>query len=386
VSVATILAVLTAVSLLLLLWQITVAARFPLHRRRPNSGFAPSVTVLKPLKGADTETRACLQSWFAQDYPGEVQLIFGVATNDEPAAAVVRSLLAEYPDVSAQWLVCSERLGSNSKVAKLIQMERHATHDILCVSDADVWVPPDFLANAVAPLQEPEVGLTNCFYRLARENTWAMRWEAFAVNADFWSQVLQSASLRPMNFALGATMTTRRQHVDAIGGFAVLVDHLADDFELGQRIAQQGTRLALCPVVVECRSAPLGFTEVWIHQLRWARTIRFCQPWPFVFSILSNLTLWPLLWFLAAHSPLSALGASACLAMRMVAGTWMEARLTGDRWRWSAAPVSLLKDLLHVGIWVWAFAGQRVRWRGIDYRVERGGRLVRLQREREPAI
>jgi ceramide glucosyltransferase len=386
VSVATFLAALTALSLLLLLWQITVAARFPVHRRRACSGFAPAITVLKPLKGADTETRACLQSWFAQDYSGKVQLLFGVADDDDPAGAVVRSLLEEHPHALAQLIVCPDRLGANAKVAKLVQMERHAAHDIICVSDADVWVPRDFLVNAVAPLQEAGVGLTNCLYRMARENTWAMRWEAFAVNADFWSQVLQSASMRPMDFALGATMITRREHLEGMGGFTALVDHLADDFELGQRIAQQGTRLALCPVVVECRSAPLGFTDVWSHQLRWARTIRFCQPWPYFFTILSNTTLWPVLWFVAAPSSVGALGAAFCLLTRMVAGGWMEARFTGERWRLSAAPVSLLKDLLQAGIWLCAFAGQRVRWRGIDYRVERGGRLVRLEGEREPAV
>ena len=39
----------------------------------------------------------------------------------------------------------------------------------------------------------------------------------------------------------------------------------------------------------------MTFGEVWIHQLRWARTIRVCQSVPYFFSILNNVTLWALL-------------------------------------------------------------------------------------------
>src|SRR6185437_14357220 len=125
-----------------------------------------------------------------------------------------------------------------------------------------------FLVNAVAPLQSAEVGLVNCFYRLANPTTVAMRWEALAINADFWSQVLQGRSLQPLDFALGAVMTTRREQLKKIGGFEALADYLADDFQLGNRIARAGSRIALCPVVVDCLSASMNWQEAWAHQLR----------------------------------------------------------------------------------------------------------------------
>src|SRR6185369_5879846 len=117
-----------------------------------------------------------------------------------------------------------------------------------------------------------------------------------AINADFWSQVLQSRSLKPIDFALGAVMALRRQALNKIGGFAALSDCLADDYQLGHRIARCGYDIGLCPVVVECWSEPMGWKAVWKHQTRWARTIRVCQPVPYFFSMLSNPTLWPLLW------------------------------------------------------------------------------------------
>jgi len=36
----------------------------------------------------------------------------------------------------------------------------------------------------------------------------------------------------------------------------------------------------------------MTWRAVWKHQLRWARTIRVCQPLPYFFSILSNAGFW----------------------------------------------------------------------------------------------
>ncbi|HEY5913906.1 MAG TPA: glycosyl transferase, partial [Verrucomicrobiae bacterium] len=71
---------LTLLSLILLLWQWLAAWRFPLHRRVRTPSYSPGVTLLKPLKGCDPSTEACLRSWFTQDYPGPVQILFGVAS------------------------------------------------------------------------------------------------------------------------------------------------------------------------------------------------------------------------------------------------------------------------------------------------------------------
>ena len=399
--VATILAALALLSLVLNLWQWFVARRFPLHQRSGQRDFTPSVTLLKPVKGRDAETRECLRSWFQQDYRGAVQILFGIADEADPVAELVKELIAEYPAANAQLVICPEQLGANAKVSKLAQLMRHAHHDHVVVSDADVRVPKDFLREAVAPLRDPGVGLVNCFYRLANPTTTAMQWEAVAINADFWSQVLQSRSLKPLDFALGAVMTTRREQLAAIGGFEALADYLADDYQLGHQIAGTGKRIELCPVVVECWDPPMDWRAVWAHQLRWARTIRVCQPVAYFFSILSNATLWPVLvclvfpnWVLSLsvpaspgasgallHVPVSPLILFVCLVYRLGTASSLQNRIT-------AAPVRLvqifivpLKDLLQVAVWACAFLGNKVVWRGIHYRVMPGGKLRRVTKE-----
>lgn len=401
---STLLGCLALLSLVLMLWQWFVALRFPLHERMPAPSFCPPVTLLKPLKGSDETTEGCLRSWLAQTYPAQVQVLFGVATADDPVCETVRRVLREDPARDARLVVCGPLRGANLKVSKLAELERLATHDLLIISDADVWAPPDLVANLVALLQPPEVGLVNCFYRLANPVTWAMRWEAVAINADFWSQVLQARSLKPMDFALGAVMATRRRQLAEIGGFAALANCLADDYQLGHRIARRGYGLALSSVVVECRSTPLDWAAVWKHQLRWARTIRVCQPAPYFFSILSNPTLWPML-FLAAHPTLpTLLFGLGCWTTRWAATMNLQSRLerghscspgaasceSADRnvrppvpapsglWlRLGCAGFAFGKDLLQMVIWLLAFTGSRVEWRGEKLRLRRDGTLVR---------
>ena len=330
-----ILAVLALLSLALALWQWFAARRFPLHRRVADLSFSPAITLLKPLKGCDETTAASLRSWFNQNYTGRTQILFGVADANDPVCKIVRELIAENPGRDAQLVVCDRLSGANAKVAKLVQLEKLAKHDLILVSDADVRVPPDFLANVAAPLSDSKTGLVNCFYRLANPATTAMRWEAVAINADFWSQVLQAASLKPLDFALGAVMLTRRKLLAEIGGFNALAGCLADDYQLGHRIAKNGHRIALCPVVVECWDAPMNWSEVWKHQLRWARTIRVCQPLPYFFSILSNATFWPLLWLVVSLISSATLcapfTAAACLLIRICLAQNLQRRFTPDR-------------------------------------------------------
>jgi ceramide glucosyltransferase len=311
--VASVLAFLALLSLLLALWQWVAAWRFPLHRRVTDRAFQPGVTILKPMKGWDEETANCLRSWLKQDYAGQIQVLFGVASGQDAAVGPASQLIKDHPGLNAQLVVCEESLGVNGKVSTLIQLLRRAENDVIMVSDADVLAPPDYLLNAVAPLCAPEIGLVNSFYRLANPATLAMRCEAVAINADFWSQVLQGQTLEPLDFALGAVMTTRRDQLAKIGGFEALADYLADDFQLGNRIVRAGGRIALCPVVVDCFSPAMGWREVWRHQLRWSRTIRVCKPLPYAFSILSNATFWPLLWLLARPVPAVALAAGCCV-------------------------------------------------------------------------
>ncbi len=371
------LATLAALSFILTLWRWIVSLRFPLHRRPPMAASLPGVTMLKPLKGCDPETKACLRSWFTQAYPGPVQLLFGVASAEDPVCAIVRELIAEFPAADARLVICSEPLGINAKVSTLRQLEPNTRHPLVMISDADVRVPADFAACVTPLLGGADTGLVNCFYRLANPSTPAMQWEATAINADFWTNVLQSRSLKPVDFALGAVMALPAAQLKAIGGFATLSDFLADDYQLGQQVALRGKKIAFANVVAECWDGPMNLRQVWSHQSRWARTIRVCQPMPYFLSILNNSTLWPVVLMAVSRQPNALACGAACVVFRIGTALHQQLRLAEKfpplAYFWMA-PV---KDLLDVFVWAAAFVGNHVTWRGQRYGILRDGRLAK---------
>jgi ceramide glucosyltransferase len=374
---ASIFAALAGLSFALNLWQWLAGRFFPIWQNTISAHpeFLPPLSILKPLKGCDAETRRCLESWFTQSYPGELQLLFGVASPDDPVCELLRELISAHPQTRAE-LVCTQPiLGPNAKVSSLCHLAKHAAYDHLVVSDADVAIGPNFFPELVAPLHEKSVGVVNCFYIQATAHTLPMRLEAIAGNTDFWTHVLQAVSLKPMDFALGAVMAMRRSDLQSIGGFESLLDFLADDFELGRRFAQNGKQLKLSNIPVECRSASYNLREVWEHQVRWARTIRVCRPVGYFFSILGNGTLWPLLALFTAPNgkPIFV----AMLLARMLAAVSNDARFT-RRCKWWVAALTPLQDIGQALLWFVSFLGNKVVWRGETFRVHKSGKLTRL--------
>jgi ceramide glucosyltransferase len=361
---------LALISILLNLWQWVVGRRFPLHRPLAPSAFFPPVSILKPLKGCDSETERCLESWFQQNYPGELEIIFATPSANDPVCPIVHRLIETYPQVSAKLIIADPVLGPNGKVSALCYLTRHARHEHLVICDADVFAKNNFLSHLVSGLADETVGLVNCFYILAHPTNLPMRLESIAVNADFWTQVLQSVSLRPMDFALGAAMATTKTQLARIGGFEGLLELLADDYQLGNRIAKSGRNLTICPVPVECRTPGQDWRSVWRHQLRWARTIRASQPVGYFFSILGNGTIWPLL----AMGPAPWL-VPIGLALRMLAAVSNYRRLTGQ-FKWWVAVLAPVKDLGQVVLWAFSFAGNVITWHDQRFCVSQGGKLT----------
>ncbi|MCD6048881.1 MAG: glycosyltransferase [Verrucomicrobia bacterium] len=371
-----VLAVLATLSCGLTVWQHIVARRFALHRKNQPTDNTSAVTLLKPLKGIEPGTEDCLRSWFTQNYRGPVQILLGVADLNDPVCLIVKKLRKEFPAIDAQLIHCGRKLGTNAKVSSLIQLRREARHEIIVISDADVFVSQDFLEQNIPLLTDEKVGLVNFFYQLGEPLTPAMRWEAVAINGDFWSQVLQSRSLKPIDFALGAVMITREKQLKEIGGFEELAEYLADDYRLGNLIAKRGYRIELSGQVVECRSQPMTWSEVWKHQFRWARTIRICQPAPYFMSILSNATLWPLLWLLVNPTISVAMTVAAYLLIRIYTASANQQMLTRNTshlpWLWLIP----IKDICQVMMWALSFLTTRIVWRGTYYNVSPGGKLV----------
>ena len=324
----------------------------------------PPVSILKPLKGTDPEMYASLRSHCQQNYP-QYAILFGVASADDPAIPLVQNLIAEFPDRAIHLVRCPDRLGANGKVSALAQMSRVAAHNFFLVNDSDIHVEPDYLLRVISELQMPGTGLVTCLYRGIPASTLASGLESLGISTDFMAGVLAARQIEgSLSFGLGSTLAFRRRDLEAIGGFAAIADYLADDYELGHRIAERHLKVALSQSSVETYLPAYNFSSFLAHQLRWARTIRASRPSGYAGLFFTFTLPWAALTFILAHG---AVWAGTLLAVAFAARitmAWTTARLVlRDRffWRWSwLIPV---RDFLAVLIWMGGLMGQKIVWR-----------------------
>jgi len=338
----------------------------------------PPISILKPLKGTDPDIYASFRSHCLQDYP-EYEIIFGVSDPDDPAVASVEQLQREFPDRAIRLAVSPNKLGANVKVSNLEQMLPAARYEHLIVNDSDICVEPDYLRRVVAPLADEAVGMVTCLYRGIATSTFGSQLESLGISTDFCAGVLVARQLEGgLRFGLGSTLAFRRADLERIGGFRSIVDFLADDYELGRRIAALGLTVVLSDVVVETRLPAYDLREFLAHQLRWARGVRDSRAAGYIGLVSTYGLMWALLGLIAAHAaPWSwaVLGATAILrfAVAAVVGRLVlqDSEVLKNLW---LLPV---RDLVAVAVWIASFAGHTVTWRG-DRFVLKDGRLIRI--------
>jgi ceramide glucosyltransferase len=364
---------------LLCLWS---AAAF-LRGRETREGASPKqalppISILKPLKGTDPEIYESFRSHCLQDYP-EYEIIFGVSDLNDPAIESVKKLQQEFPDRRIQLLVCPNILGANVKVSNLAQMLAEERYDYLIVNDSDIRVEPDYLRRVTAPLADPRVGMVTCLYRGVANATLGSRLEALGISTDFCPSVLAARQIEGgIRFALGSTLAFRRADLEKIGGFTSFVDYLADDYELGRRIAELGLAVKLSDVVVETYLPSYRLREFFAHQLRWARGVRDARTGGYLGLMFTFGIMWSFLALAASRGALWACGALAItLFLRLAIALFVGRGVLRDRHILKYAWLIPVRDLVAAAIWLVSLGGHTVTWRGDRFRLH-NGKLTRI--------
>ncbi|HVA13833.1 MAG TPA: bacteriohopanetetrol glucosamine biosynthesis glycosyltransferase HpnI [Stellaceae bacterium] len=356
------------------LWYACHAVAKFAGRPRPRAAPQPPVSVLKPLRGEDPALADNLRSFVCQRYP-VCQIVFGVADADDPAVAVVRRLMGEFPAADIVLVIDSTQRGTNLKVANLRNMLPAARHDLLVLADSDMRVGPDYLAAVTAPLvSDGAVGLVTCLYRAISAGGLWSDLAGLHINHGFLPQAVVGDSLGQGAGCFGATMALDRATLAAAGGLEGLADMLADDHALGRAVLRLGRQVALSPYLVDDIVAEPGFLGLFRHELRWARTIRLVAPAGFIGSVVTFPVPLALLALCLDAEPAAA---AATMAAALLARA-LTARRVDRALRLTAAPLWLLpvRDLLSFAVFIASFLGRSVAWRDRRFRIGPDGQLV----------
>lgn len=366
----------------LALWSARSFTR-DLARRTIGAEFAPDVTILKPMKGVDQRLYQALASHCRQVYAGRFEIIFGVSTAEDPAVAECERLQREFPQVTMRVVVCPERLGTSGKVSNLVQMLRETRSEHVVINDSDILVSPQYLMRVMAPFANGRVGMVTAPY-IGRAvpgagglTVWS-RLEALGISTDFMPGVLTARMLEGgIRFGLGSTLAMTQTALGRAGGMDSLLEYLADDYEMGARIAAEGYRVELCGEVVETTVPAYTAAAFRDHQMRWARSTRdsrrlgylglgitYCVPWAVMTCVASGLAMW-------SFTLLSVvLLARVSLALAVGVGVLRDGQVLRDLW------LLPLRDFCGLGFWLWSYASDTVIWRGERFTL-RKGQLVR---------
>ena len=348
-------------------------------QKRELPQFTPAVSILKPVKGVDGDSFDNFASFCRQDYP-QYQIVFAAASPADPVIPVIERLIAAYPEVDITMVVDGSIHGANYKVCNLMHAHAEAKHPLIIVCDSDIRVGERYLREVCAPFADPEVGLVTSPYRSSQVRGVGCAIEALGFCAEMMPNVMTALKLEGLTFALGASMAVRKEALDRIGGFGALVDYLADDYQLGNMIHRAGYRLELSPHFVE--SVMRGdetLSEVLARQLRWGRTMRVSRPGGY---LASGITLpFPaalLALLVSGFSPAGAAAAALLYLVRSAVAVTYSRTLVRDRllprWLWLLP----IRDALSFGVWALSLIGNRVRWRGDLFRLDRGGKIKQV--------
>ncbi len=325
--------------------------------------------MLKPLSGVDEGLHDNLRSFFSQDHP-EFEILFAVRDAGDPAVAVIRDLENEFPNRASRLIVTGEPPYPNAKVFSLDSMLAEARNDLLVMSDSDIRVPRDFLKSVAAEFSDSRVALATCPYRaIGGPSLWS-RLEAEGMNTEFLAGLLVARMIEGVKFAVGPTVAARKNALQAIGGFPVLKDYLAEDFVLGKFAAQAGFGVILSRNIVEHRIGSQSLQANCAHRLRWARSTRRSRPLGYLGQLFTYpLALGLLVW--ALH-PGWWPAVIMSFAFRSLAA-WSTSRWvlkTNPRWIRVA-----LQDLLSFLFYLAGFFGNTIVWRGRRYYLYPDGRF-----------
>jgi ceramide glucosyltransferase len=230
----------------------------------------------------------------------------------------------------------------------------------------------------LAPLANENVGMVTCLYHaIAGATVWS-KLESLSIGTDFCPGVLAARQLEGIRFGLGSTMAFRRGDLEKIGGFESFVDYLADDYELGKRIAALGRSVELSDVVVATNLPAYEWRGFFSHQMRWARGVRDSRPGgyfglPFTFGV-----WWAILVAAAACGAGWAWGLFGVIFfLRLVVAFVVGRNVLHDKQLARQVWLLPLRDLIAVFIWAASFFGHTVSWRGDRFDLK-NGKLIRI--------
>jgi cellulose synthase/poly-beta-1,6-N-acetylglucosamine synthase-like glycosyltransferase len=371
--------------------------------------FRPKVSVILPCKGLDPGFKDNVGKLLRQDYlrsdgQPNFEVIFAVATNDDPALNVLQAVMQECPSVKTKLVVagvCDYRAQKiNNQLAAL--KERAADSEVLVFVDSDVVARPDFLGHLVAPLSDSTVGIATGYrFYIPFRGDWPSLLRSMWNRLTAWELVSRSLS-----FAWGGAMAITAQNFEKAEIRRAWDRAADDDLSMTTAVKLIGLKVIFVPQclvvsdgdaslteIVDWTNRQLILTKVYYPALWWKAMLRatvlalwllielYCLA-SFLFgghleylnAALIGLLLWPVeLYFL-----FQAQGLWKNVLSDSVASLSEQEKIDEayDKTLWRFTIMLPLAHLLLPWLTLYSMLTNKISWRGVKYELKSPSEIV----------
>ncbi|KAG0213142.1 hypothetical protein BGX28_004968 [Mortierella sp. GBA30] len=356
-------------------------SRYSGHKRSQSSRMTkdqvPGVTIIRPLRGIDCNMYENLASSFRQDYP-LFEIVFSVAQASDPAIAVVKDLMKQYPEVDARLIIGEKNVGINPKINNMVQSYESAKYDIVWVCDSNVYVDPGCMGRSVDKMMQPGVGLVHHLPFGVRPQTLGSELELMFLDTVHAKMYLFINWTGLASCVVGKSNLYRRSDLDRVGGLAAFGKYMAEDNLVATAIFNMGYKHEMTTDLAYQSLGSMSPSDYFLRRARWTRIRKYTVTAatvvePFIEMIGCGLVAsygFNLLWnihalnFLAFHVVIWFL---VDLSMyQALSGEKMD-NLRGFLMAWC------LRELAALPLYAYAVAGSTVDWRDQTFLLLRNG-------------
>lgn len=333
------------------------------------------VSIIKPVKGHEAGLTENLRTFFELDYPAGYELLFSIASPDDPSRPVIEALCAAYPRVATRLSVHEMAVGPNPKVNNVMPSYLAAANDWILISDSNVRVPKDYLLSKTARFTS-DVGIITAVVAGHQPRYFGGALESVFLNT-FYARWMFLAQDFEQDVVVGKSMLFRKSTARRFGGVSQLGRFLAEDFMAGHAMRMLGLKVEMMDQPIRQPLPTHTFRNFWSRHIRWGRIRRAQAPLPIFFepwiNSLTSAVLGAFCFrFVFGIPPL------AFVCLHFAAWFLADVRLIhamGEPVRLSTALAWMAREVLAFPLWLQMMSGNTVTWRGNQLRIRTGGLL-----------
>ncbi|GBB99180.1 hypothetical protein RclHR1_03440013 [Rhizophagus clarus] len=349
-----------------------------------SSDKVPGVTIIRPLKGVDCNLYENLVSSFRQDYPN-FEIIFSVASENDPAVKVVKNLMKRYPKVDAKLIMGERDVGVNPKINNMIRPYESAKNDIIWILDSNIYVDSGCLGRSIDKLCQPGVGLVHHLPFAVRPDTFGSELEMMFMDTVHAKMYLAINAIGPDSCVVGKSNLYRKSDIESVGGLAQFGKYMAEDNLIARALWRKGYKHEMTSDLAYQPLGSMATADYFLRRSRWTRIRKYTVTAatvvePFTESIVCGLCAsygFNLLWNI---HPLN------FLAFHLITWFMIDVKLFQTLSRKEVEMESLrsltmawaLREITALPLYIYSIFGNTVGWRDDSYYLMRDSTVVKV--------